>query len=150
MKPDAGKPRRKVQVHVFCEYPESGLRRFLVLRRPSSRGGFWQPVTGNVNASEEVDVAARRELEEETGIQSTVSCTRVDEFTWTKSGKEIHETVFVAESRPCVVRLSPEHVDHRWEPYQAARDLIYYESNKSALDRVVAFLGGEKREGALK
>jgi 8-oxo-dGTP pyrophosphatase MutT (NUDIX family) len=138
-------PKRKVQVHLFCEFAESGLRRFLVLRRPPERGAFWQPVTGNVLEGEDIEAAARRELAEETGVLSTVSCTRVNEFKWTKQGEQIVEHVFVAEARPCKVVLSPEHVDHRWEPYETARDLMFYESNKQALDRVVAFLGGVKR-----
>jgi lipoyl(octanoyl) transferase len=39
----------------------------LLLRRTAERGGFWQPVTGRRLEGERADMAARRELEEETG-----------------------------------------------------------------------------------
>jgi lipoyl(octanoyl) transferase len=42
----------------------------LLLRRSEERGGFWQPVTGRVEAGETPDEAARRELFEETGADA--------------------------------------------------------------------------------
>jgi lipoyl(octanoyl) transferase len=44
----------------------------LLLRRIHERGGFWQPVTGRRMPGESAEVAARRELEEETGARVPV------------------------------------------------------------------------------
>ena len=132
--------RRKVQVHVVCRYAESGIARFLVLQRPEARGSLWQPVTGNVEAGEELLKAAQRELFEETSLWDLRRWARVFSFEFSKGDATIEETVFVAESVPCNVVLCAEHANWRWEPYQTARDLLAYDSNKQALDRVADFL----------
>ncbi len=60
-------PRQTVSVVVTRE---DG--RVLLLERTASRGGFWQPVTGRVEAGESPVQAAQRELLEETGLESVV------------------------------------------------------------------------------
>ncbi len=47
--------------------------RVLLLRRVPERGGFWQPVTGRIEPGEAPEVAARRELGEETGADLPVT-----------------------------------------------------------------------------
>jgi lipoyl(octanoyl) transferase len=42
---------------------------YLLLRRSAARGGFWQGVTGGLEAGESREDAARREVTEETGYQ---------------------------------------------------------------------------------
>jgi lipoyl(octanoyl) transferase len=59
---DAGPELRTVSVVPLCA---DG--RVLLLRRSPARGGFWQPVTGRIEAGEAPEAAARRELLEETG-----------------------------------------------------------------------------------
>ena len=63
----AEEPRRTVSVVVTRE---DG--RVLLLERTAARGGFWQPVTGRVEAGESPVLAAQRELLEETGLVSEV------------------------------------------------------------------------------
>ena len=63
----AEEPRRTVSVVVTRE---DG--RVLLLERTVARGGFWQPVTGRVDAGESPVQAAQRELFEETGLVSVV------------------------------------------------------------------------------
>ena len=56
------------QVEIIVFKVIDGNPLFLLLKRIPSRGGFWQPVTGGVNAGEDFTLAAKREVQEETGI----------------------------------------------------------------------------------
>lgn len=67
---EAEPPRRFVQVQVVREGgrgPE-----LLGLERTAARGGIWQPVTGHVEPGESTELAAARELLEETGLSAEV------------------------------------------------------------------------------
>ena len=61
-------PRRTVCVVVTREDGK-----VLLLQRTAARGGFWQPVTGHVEAGESPAAAAQRELHEETGLSCVVA-----------------------------------------------------------------------------
>lgn len=129
--------REKIQVHLFHRDPSDAMVRVLVMRRPPARGGIWQPVTGNVDEGEDIEVCARREVFEETGIAHLVSCEQVYEFEFEKKGRQYHESVFAAEVADPAVCLSHEHDAHQWLRPEAARELIHFESNRIALDRVI-------------
>ena len=58
-------PNLKVQVFVFTDTEP---RQYLLLRYNDQKGGYWQPVTGSVEAGETLEQAALRELWEETGL----------------------------------------------------------------------------------
>lgn len=60
-------------VSVIVRSADEAPARLLLLRRIPERGGFWQPVTGRVEAGEAVEAAARRELTEETGLRLAVT-----------------------------------------------------------------------------
>jgi dihydroneopterin triphosphate diphosphatase len=113
--------------------------------------GFWQSVTGSLDAPDEApEVAARREVQEETGIdiaQTPGACLTDWQLTNTY---EIYEhwrhryapgvltnTEFVfglelAERVPVV--LAPrEHVAMQWLPWQEAAELCFSWSNVSAI-----------------
>src|SRR6185503_19154811 len=60
------KQPRSVQVVVFSEREEKRL--YLLLKRVSSHGGFWQSVTGSLEDGETHPQAAVREVREETGF----------------------------------------------------------------------------------
>ncbi len=60
--------RQPFQVLIYPVISVGGSWEYLLLRRISSRGGFWQGVTGGVEKDEDLKEAAVRELFEETGF----------------------------------------------------------------------------------
>lgn len=138
------KTRLKVQVYVVSRDADSGEPRFLILKRPESRGGIWQPVTGKVESDEPLLDAARREVREETALTGLCEWRDVLTFEFSKDEQCFRETVFIARTDSCNVILSAEHTAASWEPYLTAREMIAFESNKQALDRVMRLLDKEK------
>ncbi|MFM9435016.1 dihydroneopterin triphosphate diphosphatase [Janthinobacterium sp. CG_23.3] len=121
----------------------------LLLER-ADRPGFWQSVTGSLDAPDEPLLAtAARELFEETGIVADAAALRLRD--WQLSNiYEIYpvwrhryapgvthntEHVFSVEvPRDIAVTLSPrEHLRHVWLPYLEAADRCFSSSNAEAV-----------------
>ena len=121
---------------------------------PTPTLGFSQ---GHVEAGETIEMAARRETEEETGIRvydlyrvfterSTSSTLRGDGAGTSPEGGRallIFKTVhfFLAESLETVpVRLSEEHLDGVWLPFERAIERATFDNAKSLLRLAQAVL----------
>lgn len=117
----------------------------LVLRRPPSRGHIWQPVTGNVDPSDNSLVeAARRELAEETGIGHPLDVvdTQVD-FTFQRGRAEVRERLIGVETGgPEDVVLSDEHVDYAWLPPDEAARRLEWEIHREGVRCVIDGVSG--------
>jgi dihydroneopterin triphosphate diphosphatase len=118
----------------------------LLLER-ADRPGFWQSVTGSQDAGETLAQTARREVLEETGID-TEQFELVD---WRKQNRyEIyqrwrgryapgvtHNTEHVFSLRlpaATTVRLAPrEHLQYLWLPWRDAADKVFSWSNADAI-----------------
>ena len=108
----------QAQVIVFRSDP----LRFLVLKRPEERGGFWQPVTGGVEDGETIEAAARRELDEETSLHPLEWFADITRFQFEEDGWWFSEYVFAA--RVDAEPVLSEHVEYRWCTLEQARSLI--------------------------
>lgn len=118
----------------------------LLLER-ADHPGFWQSVTGSMDAGESLEQTAIREVGEETGLDAT----RYPLRAWNlQNVYEIYplwrhryapgvthntEHVFGLEvPEPGPVVLSPrEHLSHEWLPWQAAADRVFSWSNRRAI-----------------
>ena len=83
----------------------------LLLQRPT---GTWEPPAGRLQPGESFEDGAVRELYEETGI--LVSPQRII-ATWVgeaPSGGRLASVTYAGRTRGVDVRLSEEHLDHRW------------------------------------
>lgn len=135
-----GEQRRPESVLVVV-YTRTGLA--LVLERLMPRG-FWQSVTGTLQAGEAPGDAARRELHEETGIEAApqaVGVMRTFEILPELRDRyppgvhtNLEREYRVELPDRCPVRISKsEHSRAEWLPLAAAIDRVFSWTNKAAL-----------------
>lgn len=130
--------RNQVEAIVFKTLP-SGDHSFLMLKRAPQRGGFWQPVTGNVEEGETFEAAAVREVQEELGITDIVRLIDTEySYEFTDNGLDQFERIFgVQVPLNAEVKLSSEHTEYRWTMKDEAIDsYLKYPGNKEGLRRL--------------
>ncbi|MFO8006719.1 MAG: NUDIX domain-containing protein [Candidatus Brocadiia bacterium] len=118
----------------------SGLE-FAVLRRADA--GWWQFVAGGGEDDETPREAAAREAEEELGIagevmalDSTATVPKdcfADAASWGPDVYVVPEYSFAVDVGASAVTLSDEHAAIRWLPYEQARSVLEWDSNRTAL-----------------
>ncbi|NOY05075.1 MAG: NUDIX pyrophosphatase [Chlorobi bacterium] len=130
---------RLVQVHVFRK-KTSGIHEYLLLLRSRSDPqypGMWQVVTGTIDGKESALEAAKREVQEETGLAPL----RIEIIPYVASfynpAADSIELVpvFAFEAHPSsVVRLSEEHEKYQWLSYESAISRLKIQAHKTALE----------------
>ena len=126
----------------------------VLLIERADRAGFWQSVTGSLDApDEDLSVAAAREVFEETGIDvdrlpdgalsnmhHQIEYTIYPEWRFRYAPGIIHNTehwfsLYVPDDTS--IKLSPrEHVTYQWLPYQEASKRCFSPSNGQAIQQV--------------
>jgi dATP pyrophosphohydrolase len=132
-----------VQVVIFAE--TSANRRYLLLRRVASHGGFWQSVTGSLEEGETHRQAATREVLEETGfvareeelielgVINTFEIAPLWRAKYAPGVTHNEEVCFALKVEEREVRLDPlEHDAFEWESYDRAIEMLYWESTRRA------------------
>lgn len=156
------KQPRSVQVVIFAETDRG--RQFLLLRRLSSQGGYWQSVTGSLEDEETHTEAAVREVLEETGIvvnaEDLIDLHLLNTFEiapqWrTKYAPGVtrnEEVCFAISTAKCSVEVDTiEHDAWMWADYGRAMEMLNWQSSKRALARLEALLGpGESPPNAVR
>jgi len=119
--------------------------RYLLLRRIAARGGWWQPVTGRVEATDADAVAAAlREVREETGIEDALSVLELgfDQSFTGLDGRRYTERSFAVEvPDDAEARASPEHDTLRWMDLDEALARLHFPANRAALEALAERLG---------
>ncbi|WP_295990110.1 dihydroneopterin triphosphate diphosphatase [Rugamonas sp.] len=122
----------------------------VLLIERADRPGYWQSVTGSLDAPDEaLPVTAARELFEETGIVADGAAIALRDWRlanvytiypvwrhrYAPGVTENTEHVFsVQVPRDTAVTLSPrEHLNYQWLPYLDAADLCFSSSNAEAI-----------------
>lgn len=121
-------------VDVWLAVPTGADWRVLLLRRRPEQGGFWQGVSGGVEASDaHLAAAALREIHEETGFALGVTLLDLGRwlrFTSPASGRSFMKRSLGAllppHASPVTVRLSDEHEEARLLAFDEARRLVCF------------------------
>ncbi len=124
----------------------------VILRRYTSRweyllldyGTHWDFPKGHIEAGEEPQTTARRELEEETGIndaQFIPGFTHSMRYFYRKAGEGTTKVViyFLAETSRGQVTLSHEHSGYAWLPYEDAMKRLTFQNARDLLAKAAAF-----------
>jgi 8-oxo-dGTP pyrophosphatase MutT (NUDIX family) len=105
---------------------------FLVAHRSPESGAYWHTIAGGVEPGEAFDVAALRELREETGLQRT-ELQALGAFGYTREawedepGLRVHVEAFLIDVEPgWEPELNEEHDDYRWLRRDEAAELLFW------------------------
>lgn len=114
---------------------------FLMLKRPESHGGFWQPVTGHMEKGETPLKTAKREVEEETGIKQVAKIVDPDysyEFD-SDNKKHYKEYLFGFEVPQTTenIEISEEHVNYSWLNAETSKQMLYWPNHVQAIDKII-------------
>lgn len=119
-------------VIVFRRAPQP---QYLLLHYES---GHWDFPKGHIEAGEEAQATARRELKEETGISDVRFLDGYKEtlrYFFRQKGIGIFKIViyFLAETDRSDVTLSSEHIGFEWLPYDAALARLTFKNSRDLL-----------------
>ncbi|RLG58590.1 MAG: diadenosine tetraphosphate hydrolase [Candidatus Hydrothermarchaeota archaeon] len=111
--------------------------------------GHWDFVKGNIEKGENEIETIIRETKEETGIEDLKFLKGFKEKIsyFYRKGKDLvyKEVVFyLAETKEKKVRLSYEHEDYCWLPFEKALEKITFNNSKKLLKKANSYLKNEK------
>lgn len=136
-------PRAPFQVLVVPFRRVGEQREFAVLRRRDM--DVWQVVAGGGEDDESPAQAAAREAHEELGLcrsvplyplQSTASIPArffVAHGSWPAGTYVVPEYSFAIDLTEAEIKVSHEHTEAQWLDYQAAHEVLQFDSNRTAL-----------------
>ena len=135
--------RSKYQVLVIPYFLDRGKPVYGVFRRRDM--DLWQFISGGgEDTDESIEVSARRETLEETGLSGEffrldtccsipANCFRDAEKLWGWDCFVVPEYAFALWVAQENITLSDEHTEYRWADYETVRGLLQYDSNRTAL-----------------
>jgi 8-oxo-dGTP pyrophosphatase MutT (NUDIX family) len=125
----------------------------LILHRSPEQGAYWHVVAGGVEPGEATLAAARRELQEETGLVAPVTAgPQVVEYAYPLTEepadrRDQHDPSVVAVAVSCFRCAAPddwepildwEHDDHRWCSVSEAAKTLRWPATASALQQMLS------------
>ncbi len=121
------------------------------IRPAGKKAGVWALPKGLVGANETPQVAALREVAEETGVQARLVEKLGDiRYVYTWAGERVFKIVsfyLLRYSRGRLGELPPEHAhevdEAHWLPLEEAPRLLAYKGEREMAEKALAALGGD-------
>jgi len=129
------KRKNTVQAIVYRKKEENEI---LLLKRTKERGDFWQTISGRIEKGEKPVEAAKREVKEETGIDSYKKILELSNY-YGSSDKNVKEYCFAFEVDNQINILldnNPEIIEHdnfKWLSFEKAASLAKWPQYKSQI-----------------
>lgn len=139
-----------VEIWVYTRPPDVEV---LLLRRTIEAGWgkvFWQPITGTINIGETPDMAAIRELEEESGITVWNKFVDLDSpfYFPTKALGTLHKTIYAVEVEKQSITIDPhEHDAFQWIIIDRIAEKLYWDSNVKGFGLFREYLASQSFPG---
>lgn len=137
--------RQPKQVHIFLFRQNKSIREYALFQRADSPF-CWQGICGGLEDNETPEEGARREIFEEAGIADCLPLYSLESISYLPdnvfdraertlwgSSIVVIPMYFFAMPFDGEIRLSDEHIDVKWLPYDKAYNLIYYQDQQIAL-----------------
>lgn len=129
--------------------------KYLILQRAASEKlypNLWQFVTGRVDTGETALGAARREMQEETGLAPIRfwNVPFIASFYDATADAVFLNPIFAAEVHSdAEPRLSAEHQQYRWSDNEEADALLVWPNNREALALIHSYIAAQKKVAPL-
>jgi bis(5'-nucleosidyl)-tetraphosphatase len=124
--------KREFSAGAVVFHREDGKTKYLLLHY-HFKGDYWDFPRGNIEQGEQPMDAAKREIEEETGLkENDINFLPgfKESVKWFYSWKGVRRfkraTYFLAESKKKDVKISEEHVEFKWLPFEQALEQLTY------------------------
>ena len=137
--------RQPKQAHIYLFRKNNEQYEFAIFRR-SDMPECWQGICGGLEDNESLEEGARREIFEEAGITDFLPLYRLESISYipdhvfgekarTHWGKDVVVVpmYFFAMPFDGTIKLSAEHTDVVWLPFEQAHDLIFFKDQQVAL-----------------
>jgi len=122
---------------------------YLVLLYPSGSSDpikeYWGFPKGGIEKKETAYMAAKREIEEETGLKDIEFISgfkEEEEYFFSRKGEKVFKKVifFLAEAKTKEIELSSEHLDFKWLDFENALNKLSFKNAKKILIKANSFI----------
>lgn len=127
--------RNKKTEYLLLQYPSN----------PRSKRDYWDLPKGHIEGNEDEKDTVIREVREETGLKDIKlmdGFKTLIKYFFKAEGKTIFKTVvfYLAETKTKEVKISFEHTDYKWLPYEESLNQLTFKNAKEVLKKANQFL----------